>query len=278
MSPMGRLCERPGCSERGDGLRVRRRSAARVARRLRSRRRAPRAGRCASATPTRWSCRVGWTLDDTRDPEPPLFRAADDAAQASTAPPQPATAAPRRRRARPTSCRCRPSRARPSPRSPAPIPTIPTPPWPSRGCRRSTSATTSTACCGAERHCSPGPSGARPAALTAPMKATITESFPGATAGDCSTTSPRSTATRRGCASSTGSTPLTPDDRSAGVVGRAARPGRAVRPLQAAAHGAHRVRRQRARRRSSASRTTSVTTPSGSCAASVAPATSTARR
>ena len=120
------------------------------------------------------------------------------------------------------------------------------------------------------RRCSPAPSRARAAALTAPsMKTTITEPFPERAARRrCSHRSPRSTATRRGCASCTGSTPLAPDDGRPGVVGRAASTRRAVHPVEAAAHGAHRVRTTPdAGRASSASRPTTATTPSGSSTA-----------
>ena len=110
--------------------------------------------RCASATPTRWSCRGAGRSTTAARPTPRLFRTAPvadaDAAGAGAA----ASRRRRRRAAEPDPApsqlgarRRAPSAAdepatAPSPRSPAsrsPT-TTPTPPWPSRGCRRSTSS------------------------------------------------------------------------------------------------------------------------------------------
>ena len=226
-------------------LRVRPRSAARVARRLRPGVRAH-ACRRALQAPRRLDGRAD-RVDARRPPRSraaAVPRAADDAAQASTAPAATDSGSTGRRPRRRAAVAG--GRGRPSPTSPAPSRTIPTPPWRCRGCRCSTPATTSAGCSTPSRRCSPAPSWARRGGVDRRlMKATITESFAGVTVEalfdqiatldryprvDAPGASGHADAARH---------------RRAGVVGGAARPGRAVHSVQAAAHGPHRVRRQR---------------------------------
>ena len=221
----------------------------------------------------------GWTLDDRAGadaaPVPPR-RDADDAAPAAPAAASRAAGAaadvpaePRRdqlalverRRRRRSSSR----EARRSPRSPASRrrrrprrhPGDPV----AADVRRAT--TTSTACCRPAARCWPGRSGAPTASAEAPMQTDglpvhrrchrgrrvravgVARPLPGVDAPR----PPRRTARAR--------------RRPAGVAGRAAGPGRPVRPLEAAADGAHRPRAGRIASGSSASRTTSATTPRG---------------
>ena len=196
---------------------------------------------------------LGWTLDDRRDATPRLFRTAPRAPTRTSrraaggspppsrrrrATPDPAPqlgldATTRRRSSRTGADGRRGDRRRRSPT------TIPTPRWPSRGCRRSTTATTSTGCWPRAARCSPGRSAARTDRADAhDRRAAHPRRRPGQT---CSSRSPRSTATRRGCGSSTASSELAPGRRPPGVARPAAGARRPVRPLEAAAHGAHRA-------------------------------------
>ena len=122
---------------------------------------------CASATPIRWSCRVGWTLDDTREPKPPLFKAPrTTTTEASTTPAagdvrwtQPGRRCRRAPAADGAGSHGRRAERRRAGRSRR------------HGgdavdARLRRHATTSTGCCAPTRRCWPGRSRDRPAALT----------------------------------------------------------------------------------------------------------------
>ena len=148
--------------------------------------------------------------------------------------------------------------------------TTPTPPWRSRGCPTSTTTTTSAACSRPTARCWPGRSAA-PTARADRVHTSVDVFIDGATADDCSSTSRARPLPAVDAARPPGRAARA-RRRPAGVAGRAARPGRAVRPLEAAADGAHGVRARTAGALRAGSRTTTATTPSGSSAPTVAPA------